>query len=133
MMTDPIADLLTRIRNAIMAKHETTTVPYSKMKEAIVKVLLEEGFIKNYQVMTGNKISEKRIKIYLKYDKYGTPVINSLTRISKPGRRIYKGYREIKKVLDTLGIAIISTPKGVMSDKIARKLKLGGEVICEVW
>jgi len=131
MMTDPIADMLTRIRNALMARHKTVVVPGSKLKLEIVRILKEEGYIEDYRV-----IEEKpqiKIEIVLKYDEKKRPVIAGIRRVSKPGRRIYRGYKELPKVLNGLGIAIISTSQGIMTDHEARKRRVGGEVICEIW
>jgi small subunit ribosomal protein S8 len=131
MMTDPIADMLTRIRNALMARHKTVVVPGSKLKLEIARILKEEGYIEDYRV-----IEEKpqiKIEIVLKYDEKKRPVIAGIRRVSKPGRRIYRGYKELPKVLNGLGIAIISTSQGIMTDHEARKRRVGGEVICEIW
>ncbi len=129
-ITDPIADMLTRIRNANNAKHETVDVPASKLKLAIAKILMEEGYIKSYQfIENGN---QGVIKITLKY--LGKEkVITGLRRVSKPGLRVYAGADELPRVLKGLGIAIISTSKGVMTDKKARELHVGGEVLAFVW
>ena len=131
LITDPIADLLTRIRNALTAKHETVTVPASNMKKAITDILVNEGFIKSAEVVENN--GHKEIFITLKYGAKNQKVISNLKRISKPGLRVYCGYEELPSVLGGLGIAIISTSKGVMTDKEARKLKIGGEVLAFVW
>lgn len=131
MMTDPVADLLTRIRNANMVYHETVDVPASKLKKAIVEILREEGFIKNYEVLQDG--ARQTLRIYLKYGSNKERVISGLKRISKPGLRVYAQKDEIPRVLGGLGIAILSTSKGVMTDKQARKLGIGGEVLCYVW
>ncbi len=131
VVTDPIADLLTRIRNALTAKHETVSVPTSKMKKAIADILVNEGYIKNAEVQESEGKSE--ILITLKYGPKNEKVITSLKRISKPGLRVYCGYEQLPKVLGGLGIAIISTSKGVMTDKVARANKIGGEVLAYVW
>ncbi len=131
VVTDPIADLLTRIRNALTAKHETVTVPTSKMKKAIADILVNEGFIKSAEVVEQD--GHSNILIVLKYGKKNEKVITNLKRISKPGLRVYCGHEELPSVLGGLGIAIISTSKGVMTDKEARKLKIGGEVLAYVW
>jgi len=129
---DPIADMLTRIRNANMAKHETVDVPVSRMKESIAKILLDEGYIASYEI-TGEGVA-KAIHITLKYGKdKNEKIISGLKRISKPGLRFYAGADELPKVLGGLGIAIISTNEGVMTDKEARKKKIGGEVLAFVW
>ena len=132
MTNDPIADMLTRIRNANTAKHDTVDVPASKVKEAIAKILLDEGYIKAYEILENG--IEKTIKITLKYgvDK-NQKTIAGIKRISKPGLRIYAGKDELPRVLGGLGTAIISTNNGVITDKEARKLGVGGEVLCFVW
>ena len=131
-MTDPIADMLTRIRNANTAKHDTVDVPSSKMKLAIAKILLDEGYIKSYELIENGKFNDIRITL-----KYGASknekIISGLQRISKPGLRVYANKEELPKVLGGLGVAIISTNKGVITDKEARKLGVGGEVLCFVW
>ncbi|MBR6205903.1 MAG: 30S ribosomal protein S8 [Oscillospiraceae bacterium] len=129
-ITDPIADMLTRIRNAGIAKHATVDVPASKMKKAIAEILLEEGYIKNFQIISDNQ--QGVIRITLKYN--GTEkAIAGLRRVSKPGLRVYAGADELPRVLRGLGIAIISTSKGVMTDKKAREAHVGGEVLAFVW
>ena len=130
--SDPIADMLTRIRNANTAKHDTVDVPSSKMKLAIAEILLKEGFIKSYEVIEEGNF--KTIRITLKYgaDK-NQRIITGIKRISKPGLRVYAGAEDMPKVLGGLGIAIVSTNKGVMTDKEARALNVGGEVLCFVW
>ena len=131
-MTDPIADMLTRIRNANTAKHDTVDVPSSKMKLAIAKILLDEGYIKSYELVENGNFNDIRITL-----KYGASknekIISGLQRISKPGLRVYANQEELPKVLGGLGVAIISTNKGVITDKEARKLGVGGEVLCFVW
>lgn len=131
IVTDPIADMLTRIRNAQTARHETVIVPDSKMKRAIAEILLAEGYISKVEYIEG-KIQGK-IKITLKYTEDNKRVISGLKRISKPGLRIYASVDELPRVLNGLGIAIISTSKGVVTDREARKLGLGGEVLAYVW
>jgi small subunit ribosomal protein S8 len=130
-ITDPIADMLTRIRNANSAKHETVDVPASNMKKAIAEILNEEGYIKSYQVIEDGK--QGVIRIALKYGPSKERVISGLKRVSKPGLRIYAGAEELPRVLKGLGIAVISTSKGVMTDKAARKENIGGEVLAFVW
>ena len=130
-MTDPIADMLTRIRNANTVKHETVDVPASNIKKDIVRILLEEGFVRGYDVIEDEK--QGIIRIQLKYGQAGEKVIQGIKRISKPGMRVYTNAHEIPKVLNGLGIAIISTSKGILTDKQARKENVGGEVICYVW
>ncbi|MCS7021492.1 MAG: 30S ribosomal protein S8 [Gemmataceae bacterium] len=151
MMTDPIADMLTRIRNANAVERPYVEMPATKMKVAIARVLLEEGFILGYRtgkyvtVQTENGVEQQFqevdklgephliLQIFLKYGPDGEKVIRHIERYSKPGRRIYMGYKELRPVLDGLGIAVLSTSKGVLSDRQARKQKVGGEVICTVW
>ena len=131
-ITDPIADLLTRIRNANNAKHDTVDVPASNMKKAIAQILLDEGYIKNFQII--NDGTQGVIRITLKYLQPGKEkVISGLRRVSKPGLRVYAGAEELPKVLRGLGIAIVSTSKGVMTDKKAREAHVGGEVLAFVW
>ena len=130
-ITDPVADMLTRIRNANSAKHETVDVPASNLKKAIAQILLDEGFIKSYNLVDNG--NQGIIHITLKYQAKKEQVISGLRRISKPGLRIYAGADEIPYVLKGLGIAIISTSKGVMTDKKARELHIGGEVLAFVW
>lgn len=130
-ITDPIADMLTRIRNANSAKHETVDVPASNMKKAIAEILNDEGYIKSYQIIEDGK--QGVIRIALKYGSNKEKVISGLKRVSKPGLRIYAGAEELPRVLKGLGIAIISTSKGVMTDKEARKQNIGGEVLAFVW
>jgi small subunit ribosomal protein S8 len=130
-ITDSIADLLTRIRNANSAKHPTVDVPASNIKKAIVQILVEEGYIKNFQVIDDGK--QGVIRINLKYGENRSQVITGLRRVSKPGLRIYAGCDEMPRVMNGLGIAIVSTSKGIMTDKQARREKVGGEVIAFVW
>ena len=130
-ITDPVADMLTRIRNANTAKHESVDVPASNLKKAIAKILLDEGYIKSYEVVEDG--TQGVIRIQLKYLAGKEKVISGLRRVSKPGLRVYAGADELPRVLKGLGIAIISTSKGVMTDKQARKLHVGGEVLAFVW
>lgn len=130
-ITDPIADMLTRIRNANTAKHETVDVPASNMKKAIAEILNEEGYIAGYQIIEDGK--QGVIRIALKYGPNKEKVISGLKRVSKPGLRIHAGADELPRVLKGLGIAIVSTSKGVMTDKAARKQHIGGEVLAFVW
>ena len=130
-ITDPIADMLTRIRNANSAKHETVDVPVSNMKKAIAEILLEEGYIKSYEIIDDGK--QGMIHLTLKYGANKEKVISGLQRVSKPGLRVYAGCEELPKVLKGLGIAIVSTSKGIMTDKKARAEKIGGEVLAFVW
>lgn len=129
--TDPIADMLTRIRNGLSVRKSFVLVPGSKIKVAIAQILLEEGFIQGYEVT--NDRPQPNLRIWLKYDKNRRPVITGLQRVSKPGRRVYKGKHELPWVLSGLGIAIVSTPKGVMTGREARRQGLGGEVLCYIW
>ena len=129
--TDPIADMLTRIRNANSAKHKTVDVPASKMKTAIAEILFKEGYIKSFEVI--NNENQGIIRITLKYDEKGTRVIDGIKRISKPGLRVYAGKEELPRVLNGLGIAIISTSKGLKTDKEAREAGMGGEVLAYIW
>ncbi len=129
--TDPIADMLTRIRNANSAKHKTVDVLASKMKTAIAEILFREGYIKSFEVISNE--NQGIIRITLKYDEKGTRVIDGIKRISKPGLRVYAGKEELPKVLNGLGIAIISTSKGLKTDKEAREAGMGGEVLAYVW
>ena len=131
VINDPIADMLTRIRNAQVARHDTVTMPASNMKKSIAKLMQNEGFIKSYEVIDDGLQGE--IKITLKYLDKKRPVIVGLKRISKPGLRVYASCEDLPKVLGGLGVAIISTSKGVMTDRMARKENLGGEVLCYVW
>ena len=130
-ITDPIADMLTRIRNAGTAKHETVDIPASRMKRSIADILLEEGYIKNYQLIHDG--AQGLIRVTLKYLPGKQKAIQGLKRVSKPGLRVYVGADELPKVLKGLGIAIISTSKGVMTDKKARKEHIGGEVLAFIW
>ena len=130
-MTDPIADLLTRVRNAGIAKHPKLDMPASTIKEAIASVLRDQGYIKNLKVTPDDK--QGVLRIYLKYDADNAPIIHEIKRVSTPGRRVYVGKDEIPKVKNGLGCAIISTSKGVMHGEAAREAQVGGEFICTVW
>lgn len=130
-MTDPVADLLTRIRNASQEKHEKLEVPASRLKANVVRVLKEEGYIKNFRLT--REEGRPMIKVYLKYAEDGQSVIQGIKRISRPGLRRYVGYSEMPKPLNGAGIAIVSTSKGVISGQRARTQKVGGEILCEVW
>ncbi|MFC1838790.1 30S ribosomal protein S8 [Thermodesulfobacteriota bacterium] len=130
-MTDPIADMLTRIRNALMASYETVDVPSSRMKVSIAKVLKAEGFIKNFKLVEDKK--QGIIKIYFKYDEKGEPILGGLKRVSKPGCRIYTKGDRVPQVLNGYGVNILSTSKGIVTDRQARKLGVGGEILCSVW
>ena len=129
--TDPIADMLTRIRNANSSKHKTVDVPTSKMKLAIADILFKEGYIRSYEELSNDV--QGTIRIVLKYDEKGNRVIAGIKRISKPGLRVYASKEDLPEVLNGLGIAIVSTSKGIMTDKEARKAGLGGEVLAYVW
>ncbi len=131
MMTDPIADMLTRIRNGNDAKHDSVDIPASNIKKQLAQILLDEGFVKGYDVIDDGK--QGIIRVELKYGKHNEKVISGIKKISKPGLRVYVKSDEIPRVLGGLGIAILSTSKGVMTDKNARKEGVGGEVICYVW
>lgn len=130
-MSDPIADMLTRLRNGIMRRHTTVAIPGSKIKENIASVLLKEGFIDKFETLSATVGEE--IVLHLKYSQDGDSVIRKIDRVSKPGLRVYKGYKELKPVLNGQGIFIISTSSGVRSDNDCRKNKLGGEVLCSVY
>lgn len=131
-MTDPVADLLTRIRNACAEKHEKVEVPASRLKANIVRVLKDEGFIKNFRLIRDDN-GHVSIKVYLKYDDNGESVIRGIRRVSKPGVRKYAGVGSIPKVLGGVGISILSTSKGVLATQKASQQKVGGEILCEVW
>ena len=130
-MTDPIADMLTRIRNAVTAKHDYTNVPASKLKVALAQVLKEEGFIRDYELLEEG--ARKTLRVYISYTGKKDPVLSGLRRVSKPGLRVYVQKRQIPRVYGGLGIAILSTPQGVMTGKEARRRGVGGEVMCYVW
>ena len=130
-ISDPIADMLTRIRNAVMARHDAVPIPASKMKLSISRILKEEGFISDYEVLKGKL--HRVIKIHLKYSDKNQPVISGLERVSKPGLRVYVQQKEIPRVYGALGIAIVSTPKGVMTGQQAWRQGIGGELLCYVW
>ncbi len=132
-ITDTIADLLTRIRNASSAKHETVDVPASNMKKAIVQILVDEGYVKSYTVLEDKSNTQGTIRIVLKYGAGKKPAITGLKRVSKPGLRVYTNVEDMPKVLKGLGIAILSTSKGVMTDKKARVENVGGEVLAYIW
>jgi small subunit ribosomal protein S8 len=135
-VNDPIADMLTRIRNSVMMGHGTVAMPSSKIKTSIAKILTDEGFVSDFQVVDGDKPGHKVLRIRLKYvgkRRSRTPVITGLQRVSRPGMRVYTNKGEIPWVLSGLGIAIMSTPKGVMTGQRARQLGVGGEVLCKVW
>jgi small subunit ribosomal protein S8 len=131
MMTDPIADMLTRIRNGSNAKHDSVDIPASNVKKELAKILLDEGFVKSYDIIEDGK--QGIIRVDLKYGNENQKVISGIKRISKPGLRVYVKSDEVPRVLGGLGIAVISTSKGIVTDKIARKEGVGGEVVCYVW
>ena len=130
-MTDPIADMLTRIRNALKAKHETVDISNSKLKLSVAKILKAEGYIKNFKIISDGR--HRQIRIFLIYDEHGMPCIDGIKRVSRPSRRVYCGSDEIPKVLNGYGIHIVSTSKGLVSDREARKMNVGGEILCSVW
>jgi len=130
-ISDPIADMLTRIRNAIMVRHDSVPIPASKMKLSIARILKEEGFISDYEVLRSKP--HRVIKIYLKYSDKNQPVLSGLERVSKPGLRVYVQQKEIPRVYGGMGIAIVSTPKGVMTGQQAWRQRVGGELLCYVW
>ena len=131
MTSDPIADLLTRIRNASRAEHEKVDIPASKLKVRVTEVLKEEGFIKNYRLIEDNK--QGVLRVYLKYGAGGEKIISGLVRVSRPGRRVYVSKDKVPHVLGGMGVAIVSTSRGVMTDRDTRKQQLGGEVLAYVW
>lgn len=128
---DPVSDLLTRIRNAHLAKHDRVDVPTSKLKTEICKILRDEGFIRNFKLV--EQRPQSLLRIFLEYDEEGTPAITHLRRISKPGRRVYRGADQIRPVLNGRGLGVVSTNLGVISDAQARERQVGGEILCEVW
>ncbi len=130
MQTDPIADMLTRIRNAIKARHPKVDVPASRLKTEIARILKEEGYILNYKV--AEEGARKTIKIYLKYQANGRPVISEMSRVSRPGCRVYVGHSEIPRVVGGLGVNIVTTPRGLMTGREAEKQGVGGEILCQI-
>lgn len=131
MMTDPIADMLARIRNAGMAKHPELVIPASNTKLAIARVLVETGFLEEVRVEA--REGRATLVVRMRYDDHGQPLLDGLKRVSRPGRRVYVGHEEIPRVRNGLGVAVISTSKGILSDRAAREASIGGEVLCEVW
>ncbi|MBI3354224.1 MAG: 30S ribosomal protein S8 [Nitrospirae bacterium] len=131
VMTDPIADMLTRIRNASKVKFDKVDIPSSRIKGEIVKILKEEGFIKNYKFLKDKR--QGLIRVYLKYTQDEKQILTGIKRVSTPGRRVYSGVDEIPHIKGGLGVAILSTPKGILTDKEARRSKIGGEILCYVW
>jgi len=132
MQTDPIGDFLTRIRNAAAAKHQRVDVPVSKLKTEIARILKDEGYISTFKLVDENK-TRKMLRVFLKYTPDRRSVITGVKRISRPGARSYQGFMDIRSVVGGLGISILTTPKGLMSGRAARKAKIGGELLCEVW
>ena len=132
MQTDPIGDFLTRIRNAAAAKHQRVDVPVSKLKTEIARILKEEGYISTYKLVDENK-TRKMLRVFLKYTPDRRSVISGIKRISRPGARTYTGSAEVRAVFGGMGISILTTPKGLMSGRAARRAKVGGEILCEVW
>ena len=132
MQTDPIGDFLTRIRNAAAAKHQRVDVPVSKLKTEIARILKDEGYISTFKLVDENK-TRKMLRVFLKYTPDRRSVISGVKRISRPGARSYQGFMDIRPVVGGLGISILTTPKGLMSGRAARKAKIGGELLCEVW
>ena len=130
-MTDPIADLLTRIRNAHLAKHDRLDIPTSRQKEAVCRLMKQEGYVEDYEVIEGEPTGT--LRIFLHYSDEGVPAIRRLARISKPGRRVYRRADKIKPVLNGLGVALVSTSSGLMTDREAREQRVGGEIVCEIW
>ncbi|MCP4665975.1 MAG: 30S ribosomal protein S8 [Deltaproteobacteria bacterium] len=130
-MTDPVADMLTRIRNALRASHELVDIPSSKLKIEVAKVLKSEGYIKNLRIISDGR--HRLLRIFLKYDDEGVPIIGGLKRESKPSCRVYRRHDQIPKVLNGFGINIISTSKGLVTDREARRMHVGGEILCSVW
>ena len=129
--TDPIADMLTSLRNALAVEHTEVEMPYSRIKEGIARVLVEEGFLRNYQKIEDGV--RARLRLYLKYGPEGQRILHEVTRASRPGRRAYAGVAALPRVREGMGIAIVSTPQGVLSDRVCREKKLGGEVLCTIW
>jgi small subunit ribosomal protein S8 len=131
MTLDPIADMLTRVRNALIARHPKVDVPASRLKNELARILKEEGYVLNYKLTEEG--SKKYIRLYLKYTPSNQPVISKIERVSRPGCRVYVGSKEIPRILGGLGINILTTPKGVMTGSTARKEGVGGEILCQVW
>ena len=132
-MTDPIADLLTRVRNATRARHQKVAVPWSRLKENIVKILIEEGYLKELKKVKAAQGGGEDLVIQLKFDRENRPIISGLKRVSSPGRRVYVGAQGLTPVRKGLGIHILSTPKGILVDREAQKANVGGELLCSVW
>lgn len=132
-MTDPIADMLTRIRNASQARHQKVIVPWSRLKENVLKVLIDEGYLKDQKKVKAAVGAGDEIVIQLKFDRESRPIISGMKRVSKPGRRVYVGSREVPPIRKGLGIHVLSTPKGILVDRDAQRAKVGGELLCTVW
>lgn len=132
-MTDPIADMLTRIRNAQGAKKEIVELPFSKMKQALANLLMKEGYLKDVEIKKAEETESKKLVLVLKYDEFGNKVIQGITRESKPGQRNYQGRKKLPKPFGGLGTAVISTTQGLLTDREARRRRLGGEIICLIW
>lgn len=131
MTSDPISDMLTRIRNGLQARHLKVDVPHSKLKTEIARILKDEGYILNYKL--AEEDSKRLIRIYLKYTPGNMPVISRIERVSRPGCRVYVGWKEVPRVLGGLGVNILTTPKGVMTGRLARQENVGGEILCQLW
>jgi len=131
-ISDPVADMLTKIRNASMAKHEKVEIPTSKLKLQIVKILKNEGYIKNFKKVV-NKDGVNLIRVFLKYDEKQNPVLHGIDKISTPGRRVYSGYRDMPRVYNGYGVVVVSTSSGIITGKKASEKKVGGELICSIW
>ena len=131
-MTDPIADLLTRIRNAHLVKHDRLDLPASKLKLEVCRILKEQGYIEDYEAIEDDPV-KRSMRVYLKYTDDGEPAIRTLRRVSRPGRRVYRGADDLKPVLNGIGIGIVSTSTGLLTDSEARQGRIGGEILCEVW
>src|ERR1700690_517524 len=131
MLTDPIADMLTRIRNSVLIKAEKVDIPASRLKVEIAKIMKEEGFIKSYKIIKDKK--QGILRVTLKYTQDNRPIVEGLKRISKPGRRVYVGKDEVPSVVGGMGIAVVTTPKGILTDKVCRREGVGGEVLCYIW
>ena len=132
-MTDPIADMLTRIRNASRARHQKVVVPWSRLKEDVVKILIEEGYLKDQRRVKAHVGGGEEMVIQLKFDRDNRPIISGIKRVSTPGRRVYVGARALTPIRKGLGIHVLSTPKGILVDRNGQKAKVGGELICSVW
>lgn len=132
-MTDPIADMLTQIRNAVRSRHEGIELPWSRVKEKIARVLMEEGYLADVKKVKAKESGEERLRIQLRFDKQNNPIISGLKRVSRPSQRVYVGVQEITPIRKGLGIHVLSTPKGIMVDREALKAKVGGEILCSVW